>query len=104
MRVHASFKMTTLSTGLLLAFAPLAQPVFANPALSSVEVQAQREALSAASVQVAREKLNQTAGGTAVVEAESFEAGKAVTIKDMLDFTPGVFAQSRVNEEARLSI
>lgn len=104
MRSHASFKMTTLSTGLLLAFAPLAQPVFANPALSSVEVQAQREALSAASVQVAKEKLNQTAGGTAVVEAESFEAGKAVTIKDMLDFTPGVFAQSRVNEEARLSI
>ncbi len=104
MRVHASFKMTTLSTGLLLAFAPLAQPVFANPALSSVEVQAQREALSAASVQVATQKLNQTAGGTAVVEAESFEAGKAVTIKDMLDFTPGVFAQSRVNEEARLSI
>jgi iron complex outermembrane recepter protein len=104
MRVHASFKMTTLSTGLLLAFAPLAQPVFANPALSSVEVQAQREALSAASVQVAREKLDQTAGGTAVVDAESFEAGKAVTIKDMLDFTPGVFAQSRVNEEARLSI
>ncbi|MFN7507472.1 MAG: TonB-dependent receptor plug domain-containing protein, partial [Limnobacter sp.] len=36
--------------------------------------------------------------------AKSFEAGKAVTIKDMLDFTPGVFAQSRVNEEARLSI
>lgn len=104
MRVLASFKMTTLSTGLLLAFSPLAQPVFANPALSSVEVQAQREALSAASVQVAKEKLNQTAGGSAVVEAESFEAGKAVTIKDMLDFTPGVFAQSRVNEEARLSI
>ncbi|KYP10770.1 MAG: hypothetical protein A0129_11050 [Limnobacter sp. CACIAM 66H1] len=104
MRVLASFKMTTLSTGLLLAFSPLAQPVFANPALSSVEVKAQREALSAASVQVAKEKLNQTAGGTAVVEAESFEAGKAVTIKDMLDFTPGVFAQSRVNEEARLSI
>ncbi len=104
MRVLASFKMTTLSTGLLLAFSPLAQPVFANPALSSVEVHAQREALSAASVQVAKEKLNQTAGGTAVVEAENFEAGKAVTIKDMLDFTPGVFAQSRVNEEARLSI
>src|SRR3546814_4916829 len=38
------FRSTTLlSTGLLLAFVPLAQPVFANPALSSVEVQAQRE-------------------------------------------------------------
>jgi len=104
MHAHASFKLTTLSTALLLAFAPLAQPVFANPTLNGVEVQAQREALSAASVQVAKEKLNQTAGGTAVVEAENFEAGKAVTIKDMLDFTPGVFAQSRVNEEARLSI
>eukprot|EP01032_Pedospumella_encystans_P037803 gene37803-42816_t len=95
MRAHASFKLTTLSTCLLLAFAPLAKPVFANPTLNGVEVQAQREALSAASVQVAKEKLNQTAGGTAVVEAENFEAGKAVTIKDMLDFTPGVFAQSR---------
>lgn len=76
----------------------------AAPALDNVEVQAQREALSAASVRVAQEKLNQTAGGTAVVNAATFETGKAVTIKDMLDFTPGVFAQSRVNEEARLSI
>ncbi|MCR2745393.1 TonB-dependent receptor family protein [Limnobacter parvus] len=67
-------------------------------------MQAQREALSAASVRVAEEKLNQTPGGTAVVAAESYETGKAVTIKDMLDFTPGVFAQSRVNEESRLSI
>jgi iron complex outermembrane recepter protein len=104
MRVHASFKLTTLSTGLLLAFAPLAQPASANPTLGSVEVQAQREALSAASVRVASEKLDEIAGGAAVVDAKTFEAGKAVTIKDMLDFTPGVFAQSRVNEEARLSI
>ncbi|WP_394673289.1 TonB-dependent receptor family protein [Limnobacter sp.] len=104
MHMHTPFTLQALSLGVLLAFGLLPEPAFANPALSNVEVQAQREALSAASVRVAEEKLGQTAGGTAVVRAESFEAGKAVTIKDMLDFTPGVFAQSRVNEEARLSI
>ncbi|VWX32544.1 conserved hypothetical protein [Limnobacter sp. 130] len=106
MHMHTPFTLQALSLGvlLLLAFGLHPEPAFANPALSNVEVQAQREALSAASVRVAEEKLGQTAGGTAVIRAESFEAGKAVTIKDMLDFTPGVFAQSRVNEEARLSI
>lgn len=67
-------------------------------------MKAEREALSAASVRVATEKLDQIPGGSAVVDAKTFESGKAVTIKDMLDFTPGVFSQSRVNEESRLSI
>lgn len=72
--------------------------------LGMVEVRAQREALSAASVQQATEELAQVPGGTAVVAAEDFAHPRAATIKDMLDFVPGVFAQSRVNEEARLSI
>ncbi|WP_138516150.1 TonB-dependent receptor family protein [Limnobacter alexandrii] len=104
MHTNPPFKLRALSSGVLLTLGFLTQSAFANPALDTVEIQAQREALSAASVRVAEEKLSQTPGGTAVVNAESFEAGKAVTIKDMLDFTPGVFAQSRVNEEARLSI
>lgn len=78
--------------------------VHAQANLADVEVKAQREALSAANVRVATEKLEQIPGGAAVVDAKTFEAGKAVTIKDMLDFTPGVFSQSRVNEESRLSI
>ncbi|MEW6204654.1 MAG: TonB-dependent receptor [Pseudomonadota bacterium] len=104
MHTNPPFKLRALSSGVLLTLGFLTQSAFANPALDTVEIQAQREALSAASVRVAEEKLSQTPGGTAVVNAESFEAGKAVSIKDMLDFTPGVFAQSRVNEEARLSI
>ncbi|WP_334119089.1 TonB-dependent receptor family protein [Limnobacter sp.] len=104
MPVHKPFKLRPLQLGLLLGLASCSHALFANPALDEVEVNAQHEALSAASVRVAQEKLAQTAGGTAVVKAESFESGKSVTIKDMLDFTPGVFAQSRVNEEARLSI
>lgn len=104
MFVHTPIKLRPFQLGLLLGIASCSQALLANPALGTVEVNAQREALSAASVRVAQEKLTQTAGGTAVVDAESFEAGKAISIKDMLDFTPGVFAQSRVNEEARLSI
>lgn len=57
MRVQAPFKLS-----LLLAFAPFSQPVFANPILGNVQVQAQREALGAASVRVAEEKLAQTPG------------------------------------------
>lgn len=98
------FKQRPLQLVFFLGLASSSHALYANPMLGKVEVQAQREALSAASVRVAEERLNQTAGGTAVVAAEHFEAGKAVTVKDMLDFTPGVFAQSRVNEEARLSI
>lgn len=87
-----------------LLFALAQGHVHAQANLADVEVKAQREALSAANVRVATEKLEQIPGGAAVVDAKTFEAGKAVTIKDMLDFTPGVFSQSRVNEESRLSI
>lgn len=87
-----------------LLFALTQGHVHAQADLADVEVKAEREALSAANVRVATEKLEQIPGGAAVVDAKTFEAGKAVTIKDMLDYTPGVFSQSRVNEESRLSI
>lgn len=101
---NCRFISNSVSIIVLLSASQFSLLAFADPTLNTVEVRAQREALGAASVRVAREKLAQTPGATAVVAAESFEAGKAVSIKDMLDFTPGVFAQSRVNEEARLSI
>lgn len=104
MLVFNSFQLIPVQLGLVLALPWFSNLALANPSLNTVEVQAQREALSAASVRVAEEKLNQTPGGVAVVAADEFEAGKAVSIKDMLDFTPGVFSQSRVNEESRLSI
>ena len=43
-------------------------------------------------------------GGAAFVPAESFKEGHAVTLKDMLGKTPGVYAQPRYGEEVRLSI
>ncbi|HEX4856363.1 MAG TPA: TonB-dependent receptor [Limnobacter sp.] len=104
------FHLKPLHLAFLALFTPCIQNAWGQQALDdrvaldTVQVAAEREALSAASLRVAQDKLSQTAGGTAVVAAESFEAGKALTIKDMLDYTPGVFAQSRVNEESRLSI
>lgn len=43
-------------------------------------------------------------GNVSVVAAEDFEDRYAVTLRDMLQFTPGVIAQPRFGEEVRLSI
>jgi iron complex outermembrane receptor protein len=44
-------------------------------------------------------------GGAGVVDAEDYKRGRASTLKDALDFAPGVFVQERFGaEEARLSI
>ena len=102
--LHSHFTPTPIALALFCFGGFAAGPALANTSLEEVEIQAQREALSTANVRVASEKLDEIPGGAAVVDAKTFESGKAVTIKDMLDFTPGVFAQSRVNEESRLSI
>ena len=99
---YPALTLRALPAALVLIFSQ--SPSYAQSNLTEVQVKAEREALSAASVRVATEKLDQIPGGSAVVDAKTFESGKAVTIKDMLDFTPGVFSQSRVNEESRLSI
>lgn len=61
--------------------------------------------LTAPSVEKAARELGLVAGGTSLVPAETFERGRVSTLKDVLDFTPGVFVQSRFgSDEARLSI
>lgn len=56
------------------------------------------------SLGVSQETLRSIPGGTAVVGKAEYEDSRAATIKDMLDYTPGVLVQSRINEESRLSI
>jgi len=72
--------------------------------LPKVEVVATQESLTSGGVAQAQEKIKSIPGGAAVVDAKEFENTRAVTIKDMLDYTPGVFAQPRFGEEVRLSI
>jgi iron complex outermembrane receptor protein len=52
----------------------------------------------------AREIINRTPGGVELVPAETFRDSRAATPKDMLDFVPGVFAQTKFGEDSRLAI
>ena len=69
------------AAGLCAASSALAQ---AEPVLADVEVRARGaaatpEARAAQAVQAARDELSQRAGGTAVIEAASYAAGRAST-------------------------
>ncbi len=72
--------------------------------LPLVEVIATQNSLTSGGVEQAQEKIKSIPGGAAVVDASEFENTRATTIKDMLDYVPGVFAQPRFAEEMRLSI
>lgn len=52
----------------------------------------------------AREAIRQTPGGVDLIESERYENSYALNLREMLRYTPGVFAQPRFAEEARLSI
>ena len=108
MRTHSSPLTWALSSpGLALAtIAPGAWAQTPPAALPTVEVRADtspdaqaREALDAA-----REALSHQAGATALVEASSYSSGRAATAVDALAFAPGVLAQARHGQDARLSI
>ena len=71
------------------------------PALPTVTVYGHDGATSA---ETARKRIEQTPGGVAVVDAEQWRDTPARTLKDMLDYTPGVFAQPKWGEDTRLSI
>ncbi|MES2572693.1 MAG: TonB-dependent receptor, partial [Verrucomicrobiota bacterium] len=61
--------------------------------------------LTVKGIEEAREELDQTPGGTALVDAVQLRRGRATTLKDALDFAPGVFVQPRFGgEESRISI
>ncbi|HSI83882.1 MAG TPA: TonB-dependent receptor [Candidatus Methylacidiphilales bacterium] len=53
----------------------------------------------------AREQLEKVAGGTNFINADEYRNGRVSTIKDALDFQPGVIVQPRFgSDESRLSI
>ena len=52
----------------------------------------------------AQQQIEQTPGAVEVVPAESWQATAATTLKDVLDYTPGVFVQPKWGEDSRLSI
>ncbi|MFN5277437.1 TonB-dependent receptor family protein, partial [Bradyrhizobium sp.] len=64
-----------------------------------------RAALAVLSAQQALKEINNTPGGVALVPAEAYRNSTvANTIKDILDYVPGVFAQPKWGDDTRLSI
>jgi len=64
-----------------------------------------RGALTVLSAQQALTEINNTPGGVAIVPAAAYRNSTvANTIKDILDYVPGVFAQPKWGEDSRLSI
>lgn len=77
--------------------------------LPEVTVQSKRElekTLTQPGIDAARRNAAQVVGGAAVIDAEDYLKGSAVTPADAFAFAPGVFAQSRIPgaEESRLSV
>jgi len=75
------------------------------PQPPSDQGQGVRGALAVLSAQQALTEINQTPGGVAIVPAEAYRNSTvANTIKDVLDYVPGVFAQPKWGDDTRLSI
>lgn len=55
--------------------------------------------LTVPSIKDAEEQINKTPGGVEVVPASRYLDGRATTMKDMLDYTPGVWVQSKYGQE-----
>lgn len=63
------------------------------------------EAITVPDAEEAKRRIGKTAGGVDVVTAEEVRDGHANAVKDILDYVPGVFAQSKYGQEdSRLSI
>ena len=73
--------------------------------LPETVITAEGESLTSPSLEKLRERNANVPGGAEVIDAESYKKGRATTLKDALDYAPGVFIQSRFGaEESRLSI
>ena len=55
-------------------------------------------------VEAAAERVDRTPGGADVVSAEDFQDKLAVSLRDALSFSPGVYTQPRFGQEVRISI
>lgn len=75
------------------------------PPTAGDQGQGGRGALAVLSAQQALTEINQTPGGVAIVPAAAYRNSTvANTIKDILDYVPGVFAQPKWGDDTRLSI
>ncbi len=64
-----------------------------------------QQPLTVPDIETAREQINRIPGGVDIIDSESYEKGRAANLKDVLDYSPGVYVQPRFGaEESRISI
>lgn len=83
------------------------QPLAPPKALPEIVVTASKgDSTTVPSIEKRRVQITtSTPGGASVTSAEEYKTGRASTLKDALDFTPGILVQSRFGaEESRVSI
>lgn len=84
--------------------APAPRPVPAPPLVID-DAAPEPVSLTVPDVEEAIAKLKLQPGGVAVINAGDYKRGRATTLKDALDYAPGVFIQPRFGaEESRISI
>lgn len=101
--VPAALATALIATGVLLGQAAPAKAQ--SQSLAPIVIKAQDSgSLTAPSQNAARKQLEQTPGGVELVPDSAWRDTQAATVKDILDYTPGVFAQPKWGEDSRLSI
>lgn len=71
----------------------------AQTTMPAVTVTASQGSLTVPTAADAKEQIDKTPGGVEVVPASRYLDGRATTLKDMLDYTPGVYVQSKYGQE-----
>ncbi len=87
------------------------RPPTPRDTLPTITVEAQQQtpgsggSLTVPTAQQALNEIQRTPGGVAIVRAEDYKTTTpAATLKDVLDYVPGVFVQPKWGEDSRLSI
>lgn len=97
----------TRSLLILLGASSIAATASAQVVTPPITVTATPEtpALTVPTAEEARHRIEKTAGSVDIVPADEVRDGRANTVKDILDYVPGVFAQSKYGQEdSRLSV
>ncbi len=72
--------------------------------LPQIEVRAEGGSLTVPNTEQARRAIERTPGAVEVVPDTAFKNSPAATIKDIVDYVPGVWAQPKWGDDTRLSI
>lgn len=90
----------------LLIFLIFFSDCYANsyPTLPPITVSAKKQILSENDFTNSQLKIKKIAGGASLISSDDLQKNYSATLKDMLDYVPGIIAQSKAGQESRLSI